>query len=318
MLLLAEWAKRNNEPLPVVLTVDHGLQKNSAKDARMVLERARAAGLKAWCLRWKGAKPRSDIEAAARDARYALMAAWCRKNGIGAIYLAHTLEDQAETFLLRLARGSGIDGLSAMRIVAPLPLAEASGIVAVRPLLGVRRRALRTFLEQRGEAWVEDPMNANPRFARVRIRAAWPQFEQAGLSPERIASAAEHLARARSALDAETDRLLAACSRIEDETVLLDSARIAAAPREIGLRALATTLMKVSGQVYRPRFDRLERLYSHVCDRGVEGGKTLHGCRIAPARKKNAVFGPETLVVSREKNDRRKTHRSHKFRENAR
>jgi tRNA(Ile)-lysidine synthase len=193
MLMLARAKKK---PAPIVLTVDHGLRPDSAKDAKAVLQAAKKLGLEAHLLQWKGAKPKSDIEAAAREARYRLMGEWCAKHKIGALYLAHTLEDQAETFLLRLARGSGLDGLSAMQEVAPFPLPGYGELKLVRPLLSVTRAQLRAYLKKSGLEWRDDPMNEDPRFARVRIRQSWPQLEEIGLSPTRIAAAAGHRAGA--------------------------------------------------------------------------------------------------------------------------
>ena len=106
----------------MVLTVDHGLRKDSARDARQVARWAKAAGLKAVTLTWRGDKPKTGVEAAARDARYRLMGAWLKKHKITTLLVGHTQDDQAETFLLRLARGSGLDGLSAMQPHAPWPV----------------------------------------------------------------------------------------------------------------------------------------------------------------------------------------------------
>ena len=164
MLLLADWATAASRPLPVVLTVDHGLTPNSARIAQAVMRDAKAARLEAHMLVWKGEKPAADIEAAAREARYRLMGDWCEAHRIKGLYVAHTLEDQAETFLLRLARGSGLDGLAAMRTRSPFPLPGFDRLCVVRPLLEIERTRLRTWLESRNEDWSEDPMNADPRF----------------------------------------------------------------------------------------------------------------------------------------------------------
>lgn len=300
MLLLADWSRRAGRSAPVVLTVDHGLQPGSAAMAQAVLETAATAGLEAHRLRWRGAKPKSDLEAVARAARYQLMGTWCRRHGLGALYVAHTMEDQAETVLLRLARGSGLDGLAAMRPVAPVPEPGFEGLSLVRPLLGVARADLRALLEKRGVAWSEDPMNRDPRFARVRMRAAWPVLEEAGLSARRIADAATHLGRARAALEAETEAFLAAHARFEAGRALLDGAALAAAPCEIGLRSLAAALGRIAGAAYRPRFERLERLYRAILTGDVGKGRTLQGCRIGRAPKRHAVFGPATLLLVRE------------------
>ena len=298
MHLLARWAKDAGHAPPHVVTVDHGLRETSAADARKVTTWAKHAGLKAVALRWKGPRPVSDIEAAAREARYRLMGEWARAHKLGAIYVAHTRDDQAETFLLRLMRGSGLDGLSAMRALAPYPLPGFRDLTVVRPLLGLEREAMREHLRGQGHDWLEDPMNGENRFARIRLRKLLPQLEEAGLTRARIAAAAGHLTRAREALETVTAAVLARAARPMADAIHLDAAALAAAPREVGLRALAQLLMSVSGQAYRPRFERLERLFDRLG--AIGGGATLHGCRLYTAPSRAGAFGPGTLVVARE------------------
>jgi tRNA(Ile)-lysidine synthase len=299
MAMLAEWAKRERKSAPIVLSVDHGLRRGSASDAKRVVQAAKKLGLRAHVLTWKGSKPKSDIEAAAREARYRLMGEWCRDHGMSQLYVAHNLEDQAETFLLRLARGSGLDGLSGMQAIAPYPLAGFDGLKLVRPLLGVSRQTLRNYLKAADLGWTEDPMNADPRFARVKIRVAWPALEALGLTAQRIADAANHLGRARAALEQVTQTLLANACRFEDGMAVLDASALAAAPREIGLRALASVLSRISGQPYRPRFERLERLFDCLTHGQAA---TLHGCRISPAPKRlRAHFAGSTVTIQRER-----------------
>ena len=261
--------------------------------------------LEAHLLPWRGIKPEADLEAAAREARYRLMGDWCVAQRIEGLYLAHTLEDQAETFLLRLGRGSGLDGLAAMQAVSSYPLPGYSDQKMVRPLLKTMRSALRAFLAERHVEWIEDPMNADPRFARVRIRQAWQQLEEIGLSPARVAAASGHLARARKALEMATGEFLNRACRIEADRIVLDGASFAAVPEEIGLRALAQVLSQLSHAVYRPRFERLEALYRAITADGLSAARTLHGCRVAPATKSEAFFGPHTLVVTREQKMRK-------------
>ncbi|HWA31137.1 MAG TPA: tRNA lysidine(34) synthetase TilS [Rhizomicrobium sp.] len=301
MLLLAGYAKQAKLAPPVVLTVDHGLRPDSAKDAKAVARMAQDAGLKAHVLTNKSAAPKSDIEAEARATRYRLMGEWLVAHKIAALYVAHTLEDQAETFLLRLARGSGLDGLSAMRVIAPYPQSGFEGLMVVRPLLDMARAPLRDWLRRKKTAWLEDPMNADPRFARSKLRAAWPQLEALGLTAQRVSDAAEHLGRAREALDEMTANFLDRAARFEDGIAYLDSVRLRMAPREVGLRALAGMLSRISGEAYRPRFGRLERLFDSIRDATLGGGATLHGCIVAPASRFPAPFGTGTLAVMREK-----------------
>lgn len=300
MLLLAGYAKHAKREAPVVLTVDHGLRENSAKDAKTVVKMAGEIGLKAHALTWKGETPKSDIEAEARNARYRLMGDWLSAHKIAALYVAHTMEDQAETFLLRLARGSGLDGLSAMRVIAPYPMQGYPGLMIVRPLLDMARAPLRDYLRAKKQSWLEDPMNADPRFARSKLRAAWPQLEALGLSAQRVSDAAEHLGRAREALDDMTASLLLRAARFDEAGALIDSVRLKMAPREVGLRALAATLSRVSGEAYRPRFGKLERLFDAIRDGSLGGGATLHGCVVAPSPRTAQAFGTGTLAVTRE------------------
>jgi tRNA(Ile)-lysidine synthase len=301
MHLLADWAVARKAAPPLVLTVDHGLRAESAKDAKQVLRWAKAAGLASEILTVDGKKPKADIEAWAREARYRLMAERLSRRGLKALYLAHTEDDQAETFLIRLARGSGLDGLGAMRSLSPFPVAGFENLILARPLLRMSRENLREHLAARNLTWLEDPMNNEPRFARSRMRALIPALSAAGLSVRRMADAAAHLARARDALDVATAAVLARACCKKDSLLLLDPEALSAAPREIGLRALAALLQSVSEDAYRPRFDSLERLF----DRLSSGkGATLHGCHIAPAPKAYRALGPKTLVIAKESSRR--------------
>ena len=133
-------------------------------------------------------------------------------------------------------------------------------------------------------------MNSEARFARSRIRALMPALEAAGLAPSRIADAAAHLARARDALELATEAVLARAARPQDGRLLLDAAALVAAPREVGLRALAALLMAVSGEAYRPRFEALERLFDSIGSGALGRGATLHGCRLFPAPRGAAGF----------------------------
>ena len=300
MHLLAGWAEARGLANPIVLIVDHALRDGSAGEARKAAAAAKKAGLAAHILTRKGARPKSGIEALARDARYGLMGRWLKRHGIAHLYVGHTLDDQAETFLLRLGRGSGLDGLSAMRALAPFPVPEFEDLTLVRPLLRVGRTELRAYLKDRRQEWLEDPMNSEARFARSRIRALMPLLEAAGLSSARIADAAAHLARARGALELVTEAVLARAARPDGQRVILDGKALAAAPREMGLRALAALLMAVSGETYRPRFEALERLFDRLAQGKLGGGATLHGCRLFPAPRSAQLFGPETFVLAKE------------------
>ena len=301
MFLLRDWARSRGLPLPIVLCVDHGVRPESRAEARQVVRWARNAGLGGNVLTNLEAPPRSDIVAACRVARYRLMGEWAKRKGLMAICVAHTQDDQAETFLLRLARGSGVDGLAAMRSIAPYPDPEFSKLRLVRPLLGFGRQELRDYLGTASQPWLEDPMNDDPRFARARIRSAWPQLEVLGLTRKRLAESAAHLGRARAALDTVTQAILMRACKPCQDGVAVDPVALIGAPRELGLRALASILMAVARNPYRPRFERLQGLFDSISAGEFGSARTLHGCRIAPAPSKWAVFGKRTLLVQPEK-----------------
>jgi tRNA(Ile)-lysidine synthase len=248
-------------PPAVVATVDHRLRPEAAAEAEMVAEAARACGLAHATLVWDGDKPSADLQAAARAARYRLLAAFARNNGLDTVVTAHTRDDQAETLLMRLAHGSGLAGLAAMRPARPLE----GDVVLLRPLLGVDRDALRARLAADGMAWIEDPSNADPRFARPRLRTLAAPLAAAGLTPAALATAARRLARADAAIEAATDALAAtAMSRHAGGFATLDLAALATAPEEVALRLVARTVGAVGGEPYGPRLERLERLWDEL------------------------------------------------------
>jgi tRNA(Ile)-lysidine synthase len=276
LLLTRDWAAERCGQV-VGLTVDHGLRPEAGGEARQVARWAGALGVAHHTLPWLGSKPEGDVQAAARAARYRLLEAWCAEAGVFHLLLAHQQEDQAETFLLRLARGSGLDGLAAMA-----PVVERPNCRLLRPLLIFPRARLVATLQARGQAWLDDPSNENRRFARVRLRGARQVFAHEGLGAARLAATARRLAWARQALEPQQARLLARAAEPDPAGfVYLGAAALAAAPRDLALRALAAVLTAVGGADYPPRLERLERLYGEIAS-GLARGRTLGGCRIIP------------------------------------
>jgi tRNA(Ile)-lysidine synthase len=299
MHLFVDWARKHSGALPTVLTVDHVLRDDSANEAATVAQWAQALGLSAHVLRWHGKRPISGLEEKARAARYKLLGEWCAANGVASLFIAHTREDQAETFLIRLGRGSGVDGLSAMAPCSRFPLPGFERLHVMRPLLQFGRAELRTCLRARDISWFEDPMNTDRGFARVRVRELLPQLEATGISVERIAEAADHLRRARAALDEARDAFFAKNVQFAEGQALVDAVALSRLSREIGLRVLSHLLMQVGLLTYRPRFVSLEALLDSVLS--GDPARTLCGCRVGIAPKALAAFGPQTLVISRER-----------------
>jgi tRNA(Ile)-lysidine synthase len=277
-LLAHRWAKAK-EGCVVALTVDHGLRPEAGAEARRVARWMRARGVAHRTLRWRGQKPRANVQAAAREARYRLLAGWCARNGVLHLLTAHHLDDQAETLLLRLGRGSGLDGLSAMARVV-----EQDAVRVLRPLLDFPKARLRAVLEAEGQGWIEDPTNRNSAHARIRVRALGEALAGEGLTADRLGATARRLGFARAAVDEDVAAVLARAARLDPAGyVHIDPRVLAEAPWEVGRRALARVIRAVGGGIYSPRLDGLEALFRAMTGTRF-GGRTLGGCRIVPWR----------------------------------
>jgi len=289
MLAAARW--RNLMPDPprlTVLTVDHALRRESEEEVRLVCERARSLGLPCHILRREGPRPRSGVQQAARAARYALLGGWCAAHG-AALATAHHLEDQAETFLMRLARGSGMDGLAAMHAET---LLETSGTTLLRPLLDIPRARLSATVHAAGMDWIEDPSNADASYERVRMRRLLPRLAEAGIAARDIARSCRRLHRASEALKEWSasflsGHLLCHAAHGWGEVPLQPLLQL---PQEVRLRVLAG-LLRTFGHPRRLRLAALERLDDWLAH-GTTRAHVLGGARLVRRRR--------VLVVGRE------------------
>jgi tRNA(Ile)-lysidine synthase len=270
------WRKSpGQKPAVIVLTVDHGLREGSATEARGVALIARQRGLGARVLTRKGERPVANVEAAARAARYGLLFAAARKAGATHVLTAHHREDQAETFVMRLARGAGVFGLAAMRREV-----RASGLTLVRPFLDVARTRLAATTAAAGLVPVDDPMNADPRYLRTRVRRTMSRLATAGIGAARLAELAARMGDAATAIDAAATALLASAVAADALAVAtLDPAGFRAAPSDVRLRALSRLLVAIGGDDYPPRYARLA---------GLADALAAHA---APARFKRTLGG---------------------------
>nr|WP_050786818.1 tRNA lysidine(34) synthetase TilS [Rhodobacter sp. SW2] len=266
------------------VTVDHGLRAESAAEAAGVARACAALAVPHDTLRWQGWDGRGNLQDQARRARYALIAEWALAHGIAAVALGHNRDDVAETLLLRLARGAGVDGLAAMAARR-----RHQGVNWLRPLLEIGRGELRDWLAGRGVVWVDDPSNDNARFDRVRLRQAAGTLAALGLTTERLAEVAGHLAQVRAALEVQTRDAARKYARIEAGDVVIDPAALHDLPEEIARRLLASALIRVSSAEYGPRGPALAAALAKL-----RAGRpaTLLGCRM--------LLRPEGLRVLRE------------------
>lgn len=285
MLLAAHWLKSGKAPRGLsieVATVDHGLRAGAGREAEWVAERAKALGFRHTTLVWGGNKPGSALQARAREARYALLVAHARAETPAAVVTAHTADDQAETLLMRLGRGSGVDGLAGMAPVRSL-LPDGS-VRLVRPLLGVSKGFLTALLKAQGERWIEDPSNERLDFERVRLRAAHDHLAALGLSNDKLALSAARLTRAREALEQATDARLAALVDFHDGVFAsLDRAEWEREPEEIRVRLLQRLLATFGGEAKPAQLSQIEAIAAMLA-RGRPVAQTLGGCIISQGR----------------------------------
>ncbi len=280
-LLAQKWAQKWGVHL-TTLTVDHGLRAESKREARQVATQMKALGISHHTLRWTGEKPTSGIEEKARDARYQLLCDFCRRKKIPVLLLAHHAQDNIETFFLRLAKASGLTGLSAIH-----PLTRRDGILLMRPLLTVDKADIIHFLTCRQISWVEDPMNQNPVFERVQWRKQIPTLQNAGLKTTHFNKTFDRLRRAERALNQLTDKAVRQIHIDPRGFVQIPYDLFDTQPEEIQIRIMQQ-LIPVIGDADKPiSLDRLEKILTDKPTR-----TTIGNCYLI--RHKNG------LIISKE------------------
>ncbi len=285
LVLAARWrAARKQGPKLLAVTIDHGLRSGSAAEARAVKKLAGRFGVEHRTLRWRGEKPASAIQAAARAARYRLLAAAAKAAKARHILTAHTLDDQAETVLFRMARGSGLTGLGAMVPARRLPafpqelrssrpargsppLAhDGEPLLILRPLLGMAKARLVATLAAAGVSFADDPSNRDPRFARVRVRKLLPILAAEGLDARRLALLARRLRRADATIELAVDVAGAAVSLntwTNRGPIRFDAEKFLRLPAEVAIRLLGRAITQV-GDEGPVELGPLETLYEAI------------------------------------------------------
>ena len=298
MVLAARWrATLKRGPALTAITVDHGLRPESRREAADVARLAKKLGIPHRTLRWTGKKPKSGLPQAARQARYGLLASAARRLNARHVLTAHTRDDQAETVIIRLMRGSGLTGLAAMQKTSDMP--EAGGIFLVRPLLDVPKARLIATLRAEDIPFADDPTNRDTAFTRARLRGLMPRLAEEGLDAARLAMSE-----------------LMPGSGVGQEPFVFDAAGICQLPDEIALRLLgrAIATVGIEGPVELAKLETLKaaldaaRMTGNAFRRSLAGAiVTLTGDKIggkivverAPARRKAR---PKTRPKNQPKN----------------
>ncbi len=266
-MLMRDWAAATGRNL-TALVVDHGLRADAEAEAVRVASRLRAADIRSHVLTCTGDKPDTAVQAPARDARYRLMLGWCRSHGHDSLFLGHHGDDQAATVAMRIDRGSGIDGLAAMRRVV-----RRGDVGLYRPLLDLPKSVLTDFLDGSGTAWEDDPSNRDPRHERNRVNDALAQYPDPTRHSARLRRLGHRAARAADALAHMTESIWQLHARSgPDGSVRLDSPAFQAVPEEIRLRLLIRAVTQAGGTV--PGLSGAERVLDRL-DAGDAGTLTL-------------------------------------------
>ncbi len=297
----------------VALIVDHGLRAGSANEAQTVKTRLEEIGLECHVLTWPhGGAPTSNIQSTAREARYELMRQWCVEHKIPYLLTAHHQDDQAETVVLRLARGSGVYGLAGMAPTRDL----GDGITLVRPFLTVSKNRLVATCQQADLTWVEDPSNQNRDFERVKVREFLGSSVLTGLTTDRLAETAARLRRTRDAIEYyESEWLRHAAAFHDAGYVGIETEAFSRAPEEITLRGLVQVIRFAGGGDYAPRFEKLERLWAALQSPDFKGA-TLGGVVFSPdragfvlaMREPSAVSATQPVIATNVWDNRYKVH----------
>jgi tRNA(Ile)-lysidine synthase len=300
--LMARWrALRQGVPHLLAVSIDHGLRPEARHEADAVKRLAQKLGVEHRSMRWSGPKPAAGIQESARVARYRLLRIAARRAKARCVVTAHTLDDQAETVLFRMARGSGLTGICGMARAVPIDdLAcgvaavhsarhrDASSrfrVVVVRPLLEVPKARLIVTLQEAGIAYAQDPSNADPRFARSRLRKLMPALADEGLTPQCLVRLARRVRRSEAAHEAVVDWAARRLGLGTDaRRVTLSSAEWSEFPVEIALRLLGRAIGTI-GTEGPVEFGKLEAM-NEALRAALAGGaprfrRTLAGAMVS-------------------------------------
>lgn len=281
----------------VALHVNHRLRTVAETETQYVRDLCTRLNVPCHVFYWDAPKPESGLEAAARDARYKFMTDFCRDNGIEALLIAHQADDQIETFLMNLARGSGLYGLAAMRSES-----VRDGVKIVRPLLGIYRSELQQYCDDNGIKYFHDEMNSDAHYTRVRIRQNRHILsEKLGITDNRILLAIENLNRVRDGLDNTVSDMVD--SVIYRDYALFSDSFLFDAGGDIGLKFLGTLIQTIGGDEYQPRLNSLNVAMERLC---TDCKFTLGHCTVRRLGHKILVVREGTKTSFRKRNGKTK------------
>lgn len=275
MLLAHRWAQAQSvPPRLIVYSVDHQLRPEAAAEVAFVVGEAANLGLRARGLRWEGDKPKTGVQAAARHARYRLMARAMAEDGAEVLLTAHHRTDQAETVLMRMAHGSGLGGMAGMAAFA-----EVEGITVFRPLLGVDPADLRQVVSEAGLVPMDDSSNGDDHYERVRWRKALPGFAALGLDAQALAVIARRAGEADEALEVFAGEAFARIVTVDGlGAVRIEREAFSRLPRAVAVKVLERALAAAGGSRRQHVLGQVEELVSALVEAREFKRRTLLGC----------------------------------------
>ena len=274
LMNLAKESDFLNDKNVFILVVDHGLRAESKQEAESVKKEAKKLGFPTRILKWKGPKPNKRIQEEARNKRYSLLINFCRENNINNLYLAHHLDDQIETFLFRMFRGSGLQGLTSFSSSY-----ERNGLTLIRPLIDTPKSELISYARRKKINWVEDPSNENQKYDRVKLRKVLPLIYKEGFDKKVFLKSVKKLRLANQALDQITKEFVLQYVIINKNiSVFIKQELFLTAPEDVQLRVLQNTIRIFSGErYYSPNYLKILNLMNWARNDNDISAKTLGG-----------------------------------------
>lgn len=260
LYLVNKWAK-NHSAVVCVVTVDHGLRVEAKDEALKVKETCSQLGVSHDILNWTAWNRKGNLQSVSRNARYSLISEWALSNNVDVVALGHTQDDIIETFLMRLSRGSGVDGLSQMS--ARFTRGE---VEYIRPILKLSRDSLRQYLRSLSVNWIEDPSNSDERFHRVRVRKSIDLLSNLGIKKESILTVSRNMWEARQALEVYSLKAVKQCIKFSQADIIFIRSLFTTYPREIQRRIVLRALEYMADSEYPPRASEVENLICSIED----------------------------------------------------
>ncbi|MEC9414021.1 MAG: tRNA lysidine(34) synthetase TilS [Pseudomonadota bacterium] len=294
LMNLAKESDLLNDKNVFILVVDHDLRSESKQEAEFVKKEAKKLGFTTRILKWKGSKPNKRIQEEARNKRYNLLINFCRENNINNLYLAHHLDDQIETFLFRMFRGSGLQGLTSFSRSY-----KRNGLTLMRPLIDIPKSELINYAKRKKINWVEDPSNENQKYDRVKLRKALPLLYKEGFDKEVFLKSIKKLRLANEALDQITKEFVSKYVSInKNVSVFINQELFLTAPQDVQLRVLQNTIRIFSGErYYSPNYLKIFNLMHWAREDNGISAKTLGGT-IFRKRKSGIILYKEVKKLN--------------------